>query len=216
MSSDIVQLAAFSAAIFGAFFGTIGVCDFIAHTVKKPRRTPPPTPVAPKSVMRQPAPPPIRPQPRPAEPDPLRLVKKWAKKQEEKEKEPPRLAVVKKEIPPDPPDPIEALTKLRNSCLSLFQKKPLKNIPPIFIEDDDHFSKPIILAHYHTSKDAVCFRKGYLETATAQSLADTMKHELLHAWIQQHDFKGDRAHDDLFKATAHLLGINWWEGLREY
>lgn len=236
MSSDIVQLAAFSAAIFGAFFGTIGVCDFIAHKLRgSPKPTPRPLPATRPASHKQPAPvrksvTPPTPFPQPIsgyrslrdfpEPDPLRFVKKWATQQEEKKKEPPRLVVIKKEVLPDPLDPLEALTKLRDSCLSLFHKKPLKTIPPIFIEPDEHFKNsklPYVYAHYHTSKDVICFNEKYIkENPTPQSLLDTMKHELLHAWIHQHNFNGDRAHDDLFKATAELLGINWWEGLREF
>jgi hypothetical protein len=129
--------------------------------------------------------------------------------------------------PPPPPDPpinvyeptpdtsVYELTKLRDSCLSLFDKKPLKSTPSVFIEEDDHFDSTTTRAHYHTAENQICFRKGYLDKGTPQQWVNTMKHELLHAWIHQHDFRGDRAHDDLFKAAAELLGIEWWEGYRE-
>lgn len=131
--------------------------------------------------------------------------------------------------PPKLPVPSQSsaddLTKLRDSCVALFSRKPLKIIPPISIHSDDHFTvigiipdpnfaPPLPNAHYEPSRNIVCFREGYLKTATAGQLVNTMKHELLHAWIHQHDFSGDRAHDDIFKAACELLGIQWWEGYR--
>ncbi len=129
--------------------------------------------------------------------------------------------------PPKPPIPsqssVDDLTKLRDSCVALFSRKPLKSIPPVYIHGDTHFTQIIPdihfaarlpNAHYEVSGNIICFREGYLHTATPAQLINTMKHELLHAWIHQHDFDGDRAHDDIFKAASELLGITWWEGYR--
>jgi hypothetical protein len=108
---------------------------------------------------------------------------------------------------------LDDLIKLRDSCLTLFDKQSLKVIPDVAIEPDTHFRVPA-LAHYHTGRNLICYKASYLESGDYTSFIDTMKHELLHAWIDQHNFSGDRGHDDVFQAAAHLLGIQWREDYR--
>lgn len=196
MSSDIVQIA----PIIGLAFGFLLFLAIVQAFQKDPPFQP--------TMARKPwvEPQPQNPQPlKPPDVDPLRFVKKWVKEQEEKQK--------LEQLKADGMS-VQALNRLRDSCLSLFDKKPLKTIPPVFIKPDDHFS-PNAGAHYEPSKNVICFKESSVNRGTPGYLADTMKHELLHAWIDQHDFKGYRAHDDLFKAAADLLGIEWREDYRE-
>ena len=100
-------------------------------------------------------------------------------------------------------NPLDSLIRLRDSCLTIFAKLPIPNIPELAIEPESHFSEPSFAAHYHPDRILICFKDSYLQQADYLSLVNTMKHELLHAWVHQHNFHGDR-----YLLNIGVLG-NW-------
>lgn len=126
--------------------------------------------------------------------------------------------------PPSVLTDLERLTRLRDSCLHNFHKKPLKAVPSIAIKSIEHFSKPLTLARYEPPQNVVCFKDEYVKEASYDELADTMIHELLHAWLNQHGPQGenktwadqqDNPHDQYFEMMAQQLGIEFNPAWRE-
>ena len=105
---------------------------------------------------------------------------------------------------------------IMKSCLSVFNKTPIKNLPTLFIESPEHFRKPAI-AHFELNNNRICFNEAHL-LASFESKTDTMIHELLHCWLHQNgpqdsnktwDQLQSNLHDDYFELMAQHLGIKF-------
>jgi hypothetical protein len=110
--------------------------------------------------------------------------------------------------PPPPDTRLSSLLKLRDSCLALFSKQPIRTLPDVKIFPDDHFAADVI-AHYDPNEVWICFNQSFLDqNPSYDRLADTMTHELLHCWIHENyiDMDGD-PHGPPFEACAKMLGI---------
>ena len=112
--------------------------------------------------------------------------------------------------PSQPLTMLEQLTRLRDSCLSLLDKTPLKDIPLIVTRPKSYFLE-LAHAQYESIGNLICFNESYLETATPEQLVNTMKHELAHAWLHQHGYDQENWHGPHFQIVAKLLGIEVWQ-----
>ncbi len=93
------------------------------------------------------------------------------------------------------------------AVLPLFQPRyaPLLTVPTLDIFPAFLFHGEI--AHYRPSSNQICFNENYLNRV-ASEIENTMKHELLHAWLHQNGFGNEvDCHGPHFRAMAKYLGI---------
>jgi hypothetical protein len=81
--------------------------------------------------------------------------------------------------------PFEPLTELATECSNKFAAFPLRTVPKVMLAPAAYFSKKDE-AIYHPATDHIYFKDSYANSATPESLADTMTQQLTHAWLWQH------------------------------
>src|ERR1022692_994397 len=90
------------------------------------------------------------------------------------------------------------LDVLAQACAKRFSIG-FKKFPRVFMLPDNQFEETT-LAFYRPKANEIYFKASYVLTATPGHLADTMLHELAHAWQRQYGGnKSQQTHDELFQ-----------------
>ncbi len=101
----------------------------------------------------------------------------------------------------------QALQALCRKFLPLFEIPE----PKVSIQPPDVFrggGTGRVVAHFVRAQYAIEINSEYLARATASDLADTMKHELIHAWIHQKGIYQSDCHDETFCQKARSVGVS--------
>ena len=91
--------------------------------------------------------------------------------------------------------------------LALFRDIP---VPSLAIEGPGHFPPPVMAtAHYESRPHRICFNTVYLISPDFQEIENTLKHELVHAWICWKGVRDDGFHGEQFKKKARQVGCEF-------
>jgi hypothetical protein len=99
---------------------------------------------------------------------------------------------------------LQYLHLVLKAILPLFKPAPapLRVIPTLHILPPSMFKNAI--AYY--KPETICFNDQYLNR-TPEQIENTMKHELLHAWLHQYGFRTGDSHGIHFRVMATYLGV---------
>jgi predicted SprT family Zn-dependent metalloprotease len=103
----------------------------------------------------------------------------------------------------------QELAKIYREAVKLFDPPLLAN-PKLAICGGGHLD-PCTTAHYHASLNQICLNRYWVERGCVYGIngfRNTIRHELIHAWIYQHGIKDDRSHGREWTKKAIELGVD--------
>jgi hypothetical protein len=127
-----------------------------------------------------------------------------------------------------------SLDKLRDRYLPIFDPAYLEQLipksllvrlgllremapPAFFLRNDKHFDEDpgepsTSFAHCHDDGITICYRRSNIKEASMWSIENSVRHELLHAFMFQHAIENEVSHGPIYRELAKYVGVRWYQG----